>query len=91
VVGIIDSFSGGIASLNAPANVWQPPGLRAGREKHHQSDYKKSFFAHGKNPVFGELIKDLQTLIGIVVFSQKFIKKENRVNPTVGYRIGPWI
>lgn len=53
------ALSGGGRCARPPANVWQPLGLRAGRKMHRPSDYKKSFFAAAKNPVFREFAECL--------------------------------
>jgi hypothetical protein len=62
--------------------------LRASRKNAFLGDYKKSFFAPQINPVFAAFAKCLQTLSKTRVFDEKSGSKENRVNPTVGYRIG---
>jgi hypothetical protein len=53
--------------------------------------YKKSFFAAGNNRIFYQRTKWLISLVRAALFSQRFIREENRVNPTVGFRIRFWV
>ena len=51
------------------------------------SDYKNSFFRAVELRAFLFGVKELIPLAGMQLFSQRFINQENRVNPTVGFRI----
>jgi hypothetical protein len=48
--------------------------------------YKESFFDGVKNAVFETFIKGLILMAENRFFSQGFIKRKNRVNPTVGFK-----
>ena len=55
------------------------------------SHYKKSFCGAAKNPIFPFNRKGLILLGESVLFSQRFMKGEKCVNPTIGFRFRVWV
>jgi hypothetical protein len=83
---------GGLTEENEPCEArdvngeGKPPKSK-GQDLRFPRSLQKKFFSSGKKANFYRRRKCLILLAETGLFSQRFIKEENRVNPTVGFRI----